>query len=81
MIEKESEKDLLQRNWCGRYSFHCLIHALMDNDDVKHAFFFQLDIPSDCLAIESHKSKDHNPIVWKMIAKLWNNLEFTPLTE
>ena len=62
MIEKVSEKDQLERNWYGRYPYLCLIHVVLDNDDIKHAFLSWHDIPSSCHATE-----------WEMIAKLWND--------
>ena len=55
MIDKASEKGQLERNWLGRYPYLSLIHALVNNDDIKHAFLSWHDIPSVCLAIENHK--------------------------
>ena len=81
MIEKASEKDQLEINWCGRDPYLHLIHTLMDNNNIKHAFLSQNDIPLGHLAIENHKSEDHNPTAWEMIANLWNDLKFMPFAE
>ncbi len=57
-----------------------LIHALVDNDEVKSAFLKRHDIPQG-RAIENCNSKDREPSVWELLTKFWNDPSFEPVTE
>ena len=39
--------------WTGKYPYLQLIHAIVDNDDIKHAYIHCNNIPSGRMAVEN----------------------------
>jgi hypothetical protein len=59
----------------------CMIHALVDHDEIKRAYLTHHDLPSGRTGIENCNT----PVamaqnVWNLIADKWNNVLFTPST-
>ncbi len=82
MFTKSSnESQKLEKNWSGQYPYLHLIHALIDNNDVKHTDLSRHDIPSGRLTIEKQNHDDGVLSVWQMMANYWNDQKFTLETQ
>ena len=88
--EKKKEKEKLldldglatkYKSWTGRAPYLCLIHALIDHDDIKAAYICRDDIPSGRMAVENRNTEEAKAAsVWQMMADKWNNKDFSPAT-
>jgi hypothetical protein len=62
----------------GKYPFLRVLHAIIDNEDIKGSFLCQAVLPSGRMAIENRM---HIVSVWTKIAEAWNDPAFEPCTE
>ncbi len=58
-----------------------LIHALVNNDEVKSAFLKRHDILPGRMAIKNCNSDNKEPSVWELLARFWNGPSFEPVTD
>ncbi len=65
-------------NWVGKYPFLRVLHAIIDNEDIKGSFLRRVVLPSGHMAIEN---RVHIVSVWTKIAEAWNDPAFEPCTE
>jgi hypothetical protein len=68
-------------NWVGKFPFLRLIHAIIDDDNIKAAYIRRLQVPSGRMAVENRRTQaaiESN--VWYMVAEKWNNKSFSPTT-
>ena len=78
---RKREMDALERNWVGKYPYLRLIHCLVDDDSIKHAYLRRNDMNTSRLALDNRNSDVREPTVYELIAEKWNNPLFEPLTE
>jgi len=58
-----------------------LIHALIDEDDIKRAYLMRLDVSSDRMVIENRNTPESKAAsVWAMMSRKWNDPQFSPTT-
>jgi hypothetical protein len=70
------------KSWTGKYPYLRLIHAIVDNDDIKRAFIHHNDVPSGRMAVENRNTKEAKAAnVWQRVADKWNDVGFAPATE
>ena len=68
-------------SWIGKYPHLHLIHAVIDDNDIKAAYLSQLNLPSGRKAIEQRNTPAALASkVWQMVADKWNDTLFLPLT-
>ena len=65
-------------NWMGKLPYLRLIHAIIDNPEIKHAFIHRAKLPPGRMSIEQRK---HTVSVFAMIAEKWNDTDFDAITE
>ena len=69
------------KKWSGRLPYLRLIHALVDNDDIKVAYLRRGDIPSGRMAVDNRNTEEAKAAnVWQMMADKWNDESFVPAT-
>ena len=67
--------------WVGKYPYLRLIHAIIDDNDIKSAYNSRLDLPSGRMAIENRRTQEAiHSNVWYMVANKWNDSLFQPTT-
>jgi hypothetical protein len=49
---------LFNKKWVGKVPIIRLIHALVDNDEIKHAYLERFDVPSDRMVIENRNTPE-----------------------
>jgi hypothetical protein len=70
------------RNWKGKMPYLRLIHCLVDNDQIKHAFLHRNDIDSSRLHLDNRNSVTKRAAtVWEMLSEKFNDDTFTPESE
>ncbi len=70
---------LFNKKWVGKVPIILLIHALVDNDEIKHAYLERFDIPSDHMVIENRNTPETRAACcWAMMAVKWNDPLFSP---
>jgi hypothetical protein len=63
----------------GKEPILWLIHALVDNDVIKHAYLERFDVPSDRMVIENRNTPETRAACcWAMMAVKWNDPHFPP---
>ena len=68
-------------NWIGKYPYLRLMHAIIDNPEIKAAYKTRLHVPNGRLAIENRKTPAAIASnVWHMVANKWNDPTFSPTT-
>ena len=68
-------------NWIGKYPHLRLIHAVIDDNDIKTAYKRRLHVPSGRMAVENRKTAAAvESSVWYMVSKKWNDPLFSPVT-
>ena len=68
-------------NWIGKYPFLRLIHAIIDDNDIKAAYIRRLILPSGRMAVENRRTPAAIASnVWYMVAEKWNDESFSPTT-
>ena len=76
------DKKNKHKNWTGRYPYLRLMHALVDNDEIKSAYIHRDDAPSGRMTVENRKTPEAQAAsVWQMLADKWNDESFAPATE
>ena len=77
--EKAVVSALFNKKWVGKEPILRLIHALVDNDEIKHAYLERFDVPSDRMVIENRNtSETRAACCWAMMAVKWNDPHFSP---
>ena len=56
--EKAVVLALFNKKWVGKEPILRLIHALVDNNEIKHAYLESFDVPSDCMVIENRNTPE-----------------------
>ena len=70
-----------QRSWIGKYAYLRLIHAIIDDNDIKAAYLSRLNLPSGRMAIEQRNTPTALASnVWQMVADKWNDPLFMPVS-
>ena len=78
----KAEKELLERNWTGKYPYLRLIHSIVDSDEIKKAFLHRNDIDTTRMTVENRNSVDkRSKTVWELVALKWNDADYIPVTE
>ncbi len=68
-------------SWIGSYPHLHLIHAVIDDNDIKAAYLSRLNLPSGHMAMEQRNAPAALASnIWQMAADKWNNLLFLPVT-
>ncbi len=68
-------------NWIGKYPLLRLIHAIVDDNEIKTAYLHRLHIPNGRMAIENRRTPAAiAENVWTMVANKWNDPLFQPMT-
>ena len=79
MADKGAKK---YKSWTGKYPYLRLIHAIVDDDDIKRAYIHRNDIPSGRMAVENRNTPEAKAAnVWQRVADKWNDVSFAPVTE
>jgi hypothetical protein len=77
--EKAVVSALFNKKWVGKEPILRLIHALVDNDEIKHAYLERFDVPSDRMVIENRNTPETRAACcWAMMAVKWNDPHFSP---
>jgi hypothetical protein len=68
-------------DWVGKYPYLHLIHAIIDDNDIKTAYKCWLHVPSGQMAVKNRKmAAAMASNVWYMVAEKWNDESFSPTT-
>ena len=81
--EKSQEASRLSSlsHWIGKYLVLCLIHALVDRDEIKRAFLTCHDLTGGRMEIEnSNTAETRGASVWQLLANKWNDPLFLPIS-
>ena len=79
--ETEDELSLFNKKWIGKEPILRLIHALIDDDDIKRAYLVRLDVSSDRMVVENRNTPASKAAsVWAMMSRKWNDPHFSPTT-
>jgi hypothetical protein len=77
--EKAVVSALFNKKWVGKEPILRLINALVDNDEIKHAYLERFDVPSDRMVIENRNTPETRAACcWAMMAVKWNDPPFPP---
>lgn len=89
--EAASEKSALEaadaaankfKSWTGKLPYLRLIHAIVDDEEIKRAYIHRNDIPSGRMSIENRNTAEAKAAnVWQRVADKWNDITFAPVTE
>lgn len=80
-VAQEGRGGAVGGSWVGKYPHLRLIHAVIDDNDIKTAYLSRLNIPSGRMAIEQrHTAAAKAANVWQMVAEKWNDPLFLPVT-
>ncbi len=67
--------------WQGKLLHLRLIHAIIDDVDIKAAYIRRLHLPSGRMAVENRRTPEAAASnVWHMVAEKWNDQSFAPTT-
>ena len=67
--------------WIGKLPHLRLIHAIIDDVDIKAAYIRRLHVPSGRMTVENRRTAEAVASnVWHMVAEKWNNQSFVPTT-
>ncbi len=59
-----------------------LIMALVDSDEIRHAYTKRNDISNERIVLDNQKSVEKRArTVWELLADKWNDIEFEPESE
>jgi hypothetical protein len=68
-------------SWIGKYPHLRLIHAVINDNDIKAAYLSWLNLPSGRMAIEQRNTPTALASnVWQMVADKWNDPLFMPVS-
>jgi hypothetical protein len=77
--EKAVVLALFNKKWVGKEPILRLIHALVDNNEIKHAYLERFDVPSDRMVIKNRNTPETRAACcWAMMAVKWNDPLFFP---
>jgi len=77
--EKAVVSALFNKKWVGKEPILRLIHALVDNNEIKHTYLERFDVPSDRMVIENQNTPETRAACcWAMMAVKWNDPLFPP---
>ncbi len=75
--EKAVVSAIFNKRWVGKEPILRLIHALVDNHEIKHAHLECFDVPSDRMVIENRNTPETRvACCWGMMAAKWNDRRF-----
>ena len=67
--EKAVVSALFNKKWVGKEPILWLIHALVDNNEIKQAYLERFDVPSDRMVIENRNTPETRAACcWAMMA-------------
>ena len=67
--------------WCGKFPYLRLIHAVIDDENIKTAYIRRLHVPGGRMAVENRRTAEAvQSNVWFMVAEKWNDESFSPTT-
>jgi hypothetical protein len=70
------------KSWTGKHPYLRLMHAIVDDDNIKRAYIHRNDVPSGRMAVENRNTAEAKAAnVWQMVADKWNDVTFEPVTE
>jgi hypothetical protein len=79
-IEKEIT-DRAEKNWYGPVPYLCILHALIEFDEIKKAYLEQNNIASSRLGVENCKSDQQREVtVWQRLANNFVDPNFVAIT-
>ena len=68
--------------WYGPIPMLHLIMALVDSDEIRHAYTKRNDISNERIVLDNQKSVEKRArTVWELVADKWNDIKFEPETE
>ena len=68
--------------WYGPIPMLRLIMALVDSDEIRHAYMKRNDISNERIVLDNQKSVEKRArTVWELVADKWNDIKFEPETE
>ena len=76
-----SEIEALEKNWVGKFPYLRLIHCLVDDDTIKHAYLRRNDIDDSRISLDNRNSDTRGQTVFDLLADRWNDPLFEPETE
>jgi hypothetical protein len=81
-LETSSVADLFNKKWLGKETILRLIHTLVNNDKIKHAYLQHFDLPSDRMVVENHNiAESRAASCWTVMSEdKWNDPHFSPCT-
>ncbi len=81
LSEKDASDKLLQ-SWYGPLPMLCLIMALVHSDKIRSAYMKWNVISNERIMLNNQKSVEKRAAnVWELLSSLWNNANFSPMTE
>ena len=79
--EKSVVLALFNKGWVGKEPILWLIHALIDNNDIKRAYLEHFDVPSDRMVVENRNTPETRAACcWTMMVVKRNDPPFPPLS-
>jgi hypothetical protein len=70
--QPSSASNSVRTSWTGKYPHLCLIHAIIDDNDIKAAYKSWLHVLSGRMAVENRRTPAAiSSNVWHMVAKKW----------
>jgi hypothetical protein len=74
--------DKAEKAWYGPPPMLRLIMALVHSEDIRRTYLKRNDISKKRIALDNQKSVDKRvTTVWELLASLWNDPDFSPVTE
>ena len=81
LLENDPSDKAVQA-WYGPIPMLRLIMALVHSDKIRSAFLKRNDISNDRIVLDNQKSvKKRATTVWELLYSLWNDENFSPVTE
>ncbi len=78
----ENAVDKAEKAWYGALPMLRLIMALVHSDDTRSAYLKRNDTSMEWIALDNQKSvAKRAATIWELLASLWNDPEFSPVTE
>jgi hypothetical protein len=82
IAQQQDSADGGKKNWTGKYPYLCLIHCLVDNENIKHLYLQRNKIETGRLHLDNRISTEkQDPTVWEKMSNTFNDPTFAPETE
>ena len=73
---------LFNKRWVRKEPILWLIHALIDNDDIKRVYLERFGVPSDCMVVKNRNTPETRvACCWTMMMVKWNDPLSPPLVK